>query len=129
MENSEATPIAIGKKTLLCRARWSWSFKAVVRSEHTKVAFIKPFTAQRETAAVKEMAGYGCGTLMHIVRLNGPRLDLRDIDFSSTGIHARWEAGYADTMRVLERRPWEAPIDPMMGVAVHDLRAADMQEP
>jgi len=80
--------------------------------------------AQRETPEVKEMAGYGCGTFMHIVRLRAPRLDqedhLRDIDFTSAGIHARWQAGYADTMRMLERRPWEAPIDLMAGVAVYD---------
>ena len=79
---------------------------------------------QRETPEVKEMAGYGCGTMMHIVRLNAPRLDhedhLRDIDFTSAGIRARWQAGYADTMRTIDRRPWQTPIDPMMGVAVHD---------
>jgi len=83
---------------------------------------------QRETAEVKEMAGYGCGTIMHIVRLNAPRLEhedhMRDIDFSSMGIHARWQAGYADTMRTLERRPWDMHVDPMVGVAVHDLDAA-----
>lgn len=80
--------------------------------------------AQRETPEVKEMAGYGCGTFMHIVRLKAPRLDhedhLRDIDFTSVGIHARWEAGFTDTIRMLERRPWETPIDPMMGVAVYE---------
>jgi NTE family protein len=80
--------------------------------------------AQRETPVVKEMAGYGCGTIMHIVRLNAPRLDqedhLRDIDFTSAGIHARWRAGYADTTRVLERRPWQIRVDPMVGVAVHE---------
>jgi NTE family protein len=79
---------------------------------------------QRETPEVKETAGYGCGTMMHIVRLNAPRLDhedhLRDIDFTSAGIRARWQAGYADTMRTVDRRPWQKPIDPMMGVAVHD---------
>jgi NTE family protein len=80
--------------------------------------------AQRETPEVKEMAGYGCGTFMHIVRLKAPRLDhedhLRDIDFTSAGIHARWEAGFVDTMRMLDRRPWETPFDPMAGVAVYD---------
>jgi NTE family protein len=80
--------------------------------------------AERETPEVKEMAGYGCGTIMHIVRLNAPRLDhedhLRDIDFTSAGIHARWQAGYADTMRTLERRPWQMNVDPMVGVAVHE---------
>ena len=80
--------------------------------------------AQRDTPRVKEMAGYGCGTTMHIVRLNAARLDhedyLRDIDFTSAGIHARWQAGYADTMRTLNRRPWEVNFDPVFGVAVHD---------
>jgi NTE family protein len=80
--------------------------------------------AQRETPEVKEMAGYGCGTIMHIVRLNAPRLDsedlMRDIDFSGTAIQARWQAGYADTKRTLQRRPWERPVDPMVGVAVHE---------
>ncbi|MFZ3358734.1 MAG: patatin-like phospholipase family protein [Xanthobacteraceae bacterium] len=89
--------------------------------------------AQRETPEVKEMAGYGCGTFMHIVRLKAPRLahedHLRDIDFTSAGIHARWEAGYADTMRVLQRRPWEAPVDPMAGVALHDSDAPDAANP
>jgi len=85
--------------------------------------------AQREMPEVKEMAGYGCGTFMHVVRLKAPRLDhedhLRDIDFTSAGIHARWQAGYADTMRMLERRPWQAPMDPMAGVAVYDSDALD----
>jgi NTE family protein len=84
--------------------------------------------AERETPEVKEMAGYGCGTTMHIVRLNAPRLDnedhLRDIDFTSAGINMRWEAGYADTRRALERRPWEMRVDPMVGVAVHEFDAA-----
>jgi NTE family protein len=68
--------------------------------------------AQRETPEVKEMARWGCDTFMHVVRLSAPPVDhedhLRDIDFNSAGIHARWEAGLADTRRMLERRPWEA---------------------
>ena len=35
-------------------------------------------------------------------------------------IHARWQAGYADTMRTLNRRPWEVNFDPVFGVAVHN---------
>lgn len=84
---------------------------------------------QRETAQVKELALCGCGTFMHIVRLNATALEhedyLRDIDFSSGAIARRWQAGYADTMRTLERRPWDAPVDPMAGVAVHDSDAPD----
>jgi NTE family protein len=86
--------------------------------------------SQRETPEVKEMAGYGCGTLMHIVRINATPLGnedmLREIDFTTAGIQRRWQAGYEDTMRTLERRPWENPIDPMVGVAVHDSDAPDL---
>ncbi len=84
---------------------------------------------KRNSPEVKEMAGYGCGTFMHIVRINAnppPDEDyLREIDFTTSGINRRWLAGYEDTMRTLERRPWEAPIDPMVGVAVHDSDAPD----
>jgi NTE family protein len=80
--------------------------------------------SERETPEVRKLAGYGCGTMMHIVRLNAPRLEgedhMRDIDFTKEGIRARWLAGYSDTARTLDRRPWEVHIDPMVGVAVHD---------
>ena len=79
---------------------------------------------QSDIREALELAGHGCGTTMHIVRLNAPRLAgedyMRDIDFSSEGIRARWEAGYADTLRSLERKPWNLFVDPMIGVAVHD---------
>jgi NTE family protein len=85
--------------------------------------------SQRDTPEVREMAGYGCGTFMHILRINAsPSKNddyLREIDFSSEGISRRWRAGYEDTMRTIERRPWETPIDPMVGVAVHDSDAPD----
>ncbi len=74
---------------------------------------------------VQELAAYGCGTTMHIVRLVSPRLDgedhLRDIDFSASGIRARREAGYADTQRMIARAPWEQAVDPLSGVAIHEL--------
>jgi NTE family protein len=34
------------------------------------------------------------------------RTMLRDLDFSRSGIQRRWQSGYADTKRTLERRPW-----------------------
>jgi NTE family protein len=44
---------------------------------------------------------------MHVVQLLAPRLDnenhTKDIDFSPSGIRLRWEAGYADAMRALQR--------------------------
>src|SRR6516164_6900932 len=64
----------------------------------------------RKDPLVKDLAEYGCLTRMHVVRLLAPRLDnenhTKDIDFSPTGIRLRWEAGYADTIRALQRSPW-----------------------
>jgi NTE family protein len=73
------------------------------------------------------LASWGCGTTMHVVRLLAPTLDgedyLKDLDFSAAGIKFRCEAGFADARRMIERAPWELPIDPMEGVIVHELSA------
>jgi NTE family protein len=78
---------------------------------------------QRDSPEVKELAGWGCRTMMHIVEINAPQFDgegySRDIDFSEESIRHRWRTGYADARRVIDRRPWEIPIDPKIGVAVH----------
>jgi NTE family protein len=77
---------------------------------------------------VKDLAEYGCRTRMHVVRLLAPRLDnenhTKDIDFTSGGIRLRWEAGYAHTMRALERRAWEDECDPLEGVILHEAEHA-----
>jgi NTE family protein len=84
--------------------------------------------SERQSAAVRELAAWGCGTTMHIARLLAPRLDgedqLKDIDFTPAGIRARRSAGYADTRRILERAPWTQPIDPIEGVVIHDVAPA-----
>jgi hypothetical protein len=53
---------------------------------------------------------------MHLVEINAQPIEgetnARDHDFSRTAVQARWRAGYADTCRMLERRPWNDPIDP-----------------
>jgi len=60
---------------------------------------------------------------MHVVQLLAPRLDnenhTKDIDFSPGGIRLRWEAGYADTRRALQRAPWNDACDPLEGVILH----------
>src|SRR5438105_13759499 len=84
--------------------------------------------ATRNSEAVRELAGYGCLTRMHVVRLLAPRLDnedhTKDIDFSPAGISNRWEAGYVDTLRALERKAWEDDCDPLEGVILHEMPAA-----
>jgi NTE family protein len=78
----------------------------------------------RKDATIEDLAGYGCLTRMHVVRLLAPRLDsenhTKDIDFSPTGVRLRWEAGYADTTRALMRKPWEDSCDPLEGVILHE---------
>ena len=68
----------------------------------------------RSHPAVKDLAEYGCKTQMHVVRLLAPRLDnenhTKDVDFSRNGVRQRWEAGYANTMRSLERAAWDNDV-------------------
>ncbi len=80
--------------------------------------------AERNSAVVRELAGYGCSTQMHVVRLLAPQLDrenhTKDIDFSPSGIRQRWDAGYAHTRAVLDRSPWVGEFDPLSGVILHE---------
>ena len=78
----------------------------------------------RKSEAVRELAGYGCVTQMHVVRLLAPRLEnenhTKDIDFSPSGIGMRREAGYEATMRALKQAPWQGDFDPIEGVILHE---------
>jgi NTE family protein len=80
--------------------------------------------AEPSSEIVRDLAEYGCLTRMHVVRLLAPRLDhenhTKDVDFSASGIRQRWEAGYADTSRALERKAWEDDCDPLEGVILHE---------
>ena len=80
--------------------------------------------AERNSDVVRELAGYGCPTRMHVVRLLAPQLDrenhTKDIDFSPSGIMQRWAAGYAHTKAVLDRSPWVGEFDPLSGVILHE---------
>ena len=86
--------------------------------------------AARDSAEVRELAGWGCGTTMHVVRLDAPTLDgedhTKDIDFTREGIGMRWRAGYEDTRHMLHRAPWNTPVDPIEGVIIHERLGAEM---
>ncbi len=79
--------------------------------------------AQQTDTAIKALAAWGCKSTMQVVRLQVPRIEgedqTKDIDFSSAGIHQRWQAGYQHTQAVLARAPWQEAADPMEGVVVH----------
>ncbi|MGY3452031.1 patatin-like phospholipase family protein [Bradyrhizobium sp. USDA 4353] len=79
---------------------------------------------ERNDPAVRELVSYGCSTRMHVVRLLAPQLDhethTKDIDFSPSGIMQRWDAGYAHTRSVLQRKPWVGEFDALSGVILHE---------
>jgi NTE family protein len=78
----------------------------------------------RDSELVRDLAGYGCLTRMHVVRLLAPGVDhedhTKDVDFSPSGISTRWEAGYAHTQRALLQTPWEGEFNALDGVILHD---------
>lgn len=78
---------------------------------------------RKNTLEVQDLAGWGCATTMHLIEINAEAIDgetnARDYDFSQAAIQVRWQAGYADTHRMIARRPWDDPIDPAVGVAVY----------
>jgi NTE family protein len=80
-------------------------------------------SAQQADPKVKELSAWGCGTTMHVAHLVAPRLpgedSTKDIDFTPAGVRARREAGYADTLRMIERSPWASACDPIEGVVEH----------
>lgn len=82
------------------------------------------------TPEVRDLASYGCVTRMHVVRLTAPPLagedHAKDIDFSPAGIKHRWDAGFADTKRVLARAPWTRDFDPLEGFILHEAEAGTM---
>ncbi len=86
--------------------------------------------AVRATDAGRELASFGCDTCMHVVRLVAPPLagedHTKDIDFSAAGIRARWEAGYSDTRRVIEQRPWDVMSGPLDGFILHETEAGEV---
>jgi NTE family protein len=90
----------------------------------SELARLIPEKAASE-AMIRELSGYGCLTRMHVVRLLAPRLEnenhTKDIDFSASGVRRRWEAGYADTSRALQRKAWEEECDPLEGIILHDV--------
>jgi NTE family protein len=84
---------------------------------------------QRNTPEAQELAGYGCTSVMHLVEINAEALDgetnSREYDFTKATIEARWHAGYADTHRMIAKRPWDNKIDPSVGVAMYASDATD----
>jgi NTE family protein len=46
------------------------------------------------------------------------KITLRILIFSPSGIRSRWESGYANTMRAIERHAWED--ESLEGMILHE---------
>jgi len=83
---------------------------------------------RRNDPRTRELVDYGCETTMHLVALLAPRLpgddQNKDIDFSSAGIAAHWQAGLADIRRSLEAKPWTRETSSLEGIVIHEMGAA-----
>jgi NTE family protein len=79
--------------------------------------------ALRQDPALAPLLGYGCTSQMHVIALQAPEPPVYDnnvfTDFSHAGITSRWQAGLADTRRMLQAAPWQQPVDPMLGLHLH----------
>lgn len=73
---------------------------------------------------VKELLGWGCGTVMHLLPMQVPALEgedhTKDMDFTLIGIEARWKAGHEFARCHIVATPWDKAIDPAVGIMVHD---------
>jgi NTE family protein len=102
--------------------------KQIHHLRHVILELVKAMPEEmRDSPEIKELASWGCKTTMHVVRLVASGIasedQLKDIDFTPASIRARWQAGYADTRRVLDLAPWTRPVDPIEGVIVHEVLA------
>ncbi len=79
--------------------------------------------AVRSTPEAKELLGWGCASVMHVLPMQAPALEgedyTKDIDFTPAGIRARWKAGGEFAKRHIDAAPWNDPFDPMLGIVVH----------
>jgi NTE family protein len=86
----------------------------------------------RATLKERGLAGYGCMTRMHVVRLLAPSLayedHAKDVDFSPDGIRQRWDAGYRHTCDTLQKAPWRDQVDPHEGFVLHEACAGEIVE-
>ena len=103
----------------IARQKQIHRLRHVIRELHKQIP-----AAKRNDPEVAELASWGCGTTMHVVHLLAPRVDgedhTKDIDFTPAGIRTRRQAGYADTMRMIHRAPWDqASADSIEGVIEH----------
>jgi NTE family protein len=81
--------------------------------------------AKRTAQDEAELAGLGCVSTLHVVRLPYSGQDwhmaLKDVNFSRGSIAWRWDMGYQDAMRALRHAGWLQLVTESTAVVVHEL--------
>lgn len=78
---------------------------------------------------LRDLACLGCGSVFHLVYLQAPRLPgedhTKDIEFEAGRVAERRAAGFADTARALQEKPWKKKkVARSVGIVVHDFSPA-----
>lgn len=88
-----------------------------------ELGFLLPDNIRSKSTA-KELLGWGCGTVMHVIPLLTPSLagedNSKDLDFTPAGIEARWAAGLELTRQRIKAAEWKQVVDPVAGIIVHN---------
>jgi NTE family protein len=96
------------------------NLRRIVRAMHEKLP-----PELHDEAELRDFASVGCDTTMHIVRLAYAGRDWnmasKDINFSKGSTEWRWNQGYRDAMRAIERDAWSIAVPAHSGVIVHEL--------
>ena len=81
--------------------------------------------AERKKKELKEIMELGCDHTINIVHLIMKALPddhyFKDVDFSTSTVQARWEAGLRDCKRALKHKSWLQPLPPYAGLIIHEL--------
>ena len=80
----------------------------------------------RQSAVVKQLMTLGCRSTINIVRLIMKALPTddqnKDIDFASSTLEMRWQAGMKDMSRAFAHKAWLKAPAPHVGMVVHELK-------
>lgn len=81
---------------------------------------------------IEQVEKVGRDTTMHIIRLAYAGRDWqmasKDINFSKGSIEWRWNLGYQDALRAIERAAWRSDVPEGAGVLVHEFGEVDRDE-
>jgi NTE family protein len=81
--------------------------------------------AERKKAELAPFIKMGCDHTVNVVHLIMKALPgdhyFKDVDFSTSTVQTRWDAGIHDCKRALKHKSWLQPLPPHAGLMIHEL--------